>query len=95
MRSPHRPLIESLESRRLYSSTLADVGDVPPAGAADTRPNIVLILSDDQDLQSVQYMPRVQELLAGRGEAQPGVFTASVDNGDQTLTFEVLDPTHG
>ncbi len=35
--------------------------------AAPARPNIVYIVSDDQDLASVAYMPRVQALLAAKG----------------------------
>jgi arylsulfatase A-like enzyme len=40
-----------LEDRRLLSA----------------QPNIVFIMSDDQDVESMQYMPRVQELLAAQG----------------------------
>jgi hypothetical protein len=58
MRSPNRsPSMESLESRRLYSASPADV----------PRPNFVFILTDDLDAESVQYMPKVQELIGGRG----------------------------
>jgi len=31
------------------------------------QPNIVFIMSDDQDIETIQYMPRVQELLAAQG----------------------------
>ena len=41
-------------------------GAASPAFAA-TQPNIVFIMSDDQDIATMQYMPRVQELLAAQG----------------------------
>lgn len=34
---------------------------------SDNRPNIILILTDDQRADTVQYMPQVQKLLAARG----------------------------
>lgn len=51
-RTDFRPLLENLEHR------------VVPSTA---QPNIVFILSDDQEVESMQYMPRVQELLAVQG----------------------------
>jgi N-acetylglucosamine-6-sulfatase len=41
-------------------------GTASPAFAA-AQPNIVFIMSDDQDIETMQYMPRVQELLATQG----------------------------
>ena len=41
-------------------------GTASPACAA-AQPNIVFIMSDDQDVATMQYMPRVQELLAAEG----------------------------
>jgi arylsulfatase A-like enzyme len=68
MQSPrHSPCVESLESRRLLSQTAADVQDVLPADPTAARPNFLFILTDDLDADSVRYMPRVQELLGGRG----------------------------
>ncbi len=52
-----RPNLEVLEARTVPSHT--------PLLAA--QPNIVFIMSDDQDVETMQYMPRVQELLADRG----------------------------
>ena len=48
---------------------LMEGSTVAPAGA----PNIVLILTDDQDVQSgtLSYMPHLQELLVGRGMSFP------------------------
>lgn len=44
----------------------------PQGGPA--RPNIVYIVSDDQYLESVAYMPRVQALLAARGVTSSNAF---------------------
>src|SRR5687767_7256007 len=41
-------------------------GTASPA-FADAQPNIVFIMSDDQDIATMQYMPQVQELLAAQG----------------------------
>ena len=41
-------------------------GGEAPSKAAP-RPNIILILTDDQDLGSVAFMPRTRELLARQG----------------------------
>jgi len=53
-----RLLMENLEGRSLLAV------DVLTAAA---QPNIVFIMSDDQDMETMQYMPRVQELLAAQG----------------------------
>jgi N-acetylglucosamine-6-sulfatase len=46
---------------------MALVSDTP-AGAADpSRPNVVVIETDDQTLESLRIMPNVQNLLAARG----------------------------
>lgn len=39
----------------------------PPAHADDTRPNIVLITSDDQNAGDLRYMPKTQRLFAETG----------------------------
>jgi N-acetylglucosamine-6-sulfatase len=41
------------------------------------QPNIVFIMSDDQDVGTMQYMPRVQELLAGQGTTFDNSFVTS------------------
>ncbi len=41
------------------------------------QPNIVFIMSDDQDVGTMQYMPRVQELLAARGVTFNNSFVTS------------------
>jgi N-acetylglucosamine-6-sulfatase len=53
----YRPRLEVLEPRIALSHT----------PLSDAQPNIVFIMSDDQDIATMQYMPRVQELLAGQG----------------------------
>jgi N-acetylglucosamine-6-sulfatase len=53
----YRPRLEVLEARIVLSH----------ASLPDAQPNIVFIMSDDQDVATMQYMPRVQELLAGQG----------------------------
>ena len=53
--------IESLEDRLV------------PSG----QPNIVFIMSDDQDVETMRYMPRVQELLAGQGVTFESSFVTS------------------
>src|SRR5687768_9467377 len=35
--------------------------------SAASKPNLVIILTDDQDLGSMQYMPRTLELLGAQG----------------------------
>jgi N-acetylglucosamine-6-sulfatase len=53
------------------ASLLADTGQLPLAGwrAGDTRPNIVFIMSDDQDmhLDSLSYMPYLQKHISDQG----------------------------
>ena len=39
----------------------------PDAGAAENRPNILVIMTDDQPLESMRVMTNVQRLLADRG----------------------------
>ena len=41
------------------------------------QPNIVFIMSDDQDIATMQYMPRVQELLAAQGVTFENSFVTS------------------
>ena len=62
-----RPLgCELLEDRSVPSHT--------PLAA---QPNIVFIMSDDQDIETIRYMPRVQELLAGQGTTFENSFVTS------------------
>ena len=42
-------------------------GFVAAASAADQRPNVVLVVSDDQRPEELQYMPHTSSLLGGRG----------------------------
>ena len=62
-----RPQLEALEARVVLSHA--------PVAAA--QPNIVFIMSDDQDVATMQYMPRVQELLAAQGVTFNNSFVTS------------------
>lgn len=53
---------ETLETRTVLSAT---------------QPNIVFIMTDDQDVTTMQYMPRVQELLADQGVTFNNSFVTS------------------
>jgi N-acetylglucosamine-6-sulfatase len=57
-----RPRLETLEHRTVPSAA---------------QPNIVFIMSDDQDVATMQYMPRVQELLAAQGVTFENSFVTS------------------
>lgn len=39
----------------------------PPTGPGDLRPNVVVVLTDDQRRDTLPYMPRVQQLLVDKG----------------------------
>src|SRR5687767_1050616 len=77
MRSRQSAFMDSLESRLFLSHTPADVGAAPPGEQGDARPNIVFILTDDLDAESVKYMPRVQELLGKRGVTFDNAFVTN------------------
>ena len=64
----HEEVIELVYRTILLPALVAMLlgGTASPAFAA-TQPNIVFIMSDDQDIATMQYMPRVQELLAAQG----------------------------
>jgi len=58
------PLLVAL----LLSVGLTALVSDTPAGAADPpRPNIVVLETDDQTLESLRVMPNVQHLLSDRG----------------------------
>jgi arylsulfatase A-like enzyme len=57
-----RPQFESLETRTVLSVA---------------QPNIVFIMSDDQEVATIEYMPRVQELLADQGVTFNNSFVTS------------------
>ena len=48
----------------------------PAAQAAGDRPNIVIVMTDDQDLASVRGMPRTRALLARRGTTFENAFAS-------------------
>ena len=49
----------------------ADPAAAQEGSAAQGRPNIVVIMSDDQTQDSMRYMPRTQELIGGQGATFP------------------------
>src|SRR5688572_3032919 len=66
--APHyQPRFEVLEDRSVPSHT--------PLPAA--KPNFVFILTDDQDTATVQYMPRLQELLVEQGTTFENMFVTN------------------
>ena len=66
MKKCTRLLIQALEDRSVPSHT--------PLAA---QPNIVFIMSDDQDIATLQYMPRLQELLVAQGVSFDNSFVTS------------------
>src|SRR5829696_2871127 len=53
-----------------YTPTIFDITvDSPPSAERllDTRPNIIFILTDDQPVQTVDYMPTVRNVLVAGG----------------------------
>jgi arylsulfatase A-like enzyme len=56
----------------IIAAVAAGAGSAP-AGAQDSepRPNVVVIMSDDQTLDSLRYMSRVQELIGAQGATFP------------------------
>jgi arylsulfatase A-like enzyme len=61
MKKRTRLQVEALEDRRVLSAA----------------PNIVFIMSDDQDTETLQYMPRLQELLVAQGVSFNNSFVTS------------------
>jgi len=61
-RSSRQLVLEELESRQLLSAA---------------QPNFVFILTDDQDVQTMQYMPHVQELLVEQGATFENMFVTN------------------
>lgn len=49
----------------------------PVATPASVKPNIIFILTDDQDLRSMSFMPRTQELLAHAGATFSAAYVSS------------------
>src|SRR5512138_3731175 len=53
-----------------YAPTIFDItvdSPVSPERLVDTRPNIIFILTDDQPVQTVDYMPTVKRVLQAGG----------------------------
>jgi len=81
-KTTHHVPLEALEQRLLLSGTHAD-GDAGHEAVhhaesdAAARPNFVFILTDDQELETMQYMPRVQELLGEHGVTFENMFVTN------------------
>jgi N-acetylglucosamine-6-sulfatase len=59
-----------LSSLQILALLVASVlGEIPPQNAAPKRPNVIFILTDDQDakLNSLDYMPSLQKHLLAQG----------------------------
>lgn len=65
------------KSRRLACETLETRIVLSHAPLPDAQPNIVFIMSDDQDVATMQYMPQVQALLAAQGTTFENSFVTS------------------
>src|SRR5688500_11625953 len=66
-------------------SSLAAVGTLAFGAGPPDRPNIVYIVADDLDAQSIAYMPRLQSLLVDQGLTFANAFvTTSVCCPSQT-----------
>jgi N-acetylglucosamine-6-sulfatase len=50
-----------------FSVALAPSGSAAKKRSKQKRPNIVVVMTDDQHADSVRFMPNVQQLLAGQG----------------------------
>ncbi len=60
-----RGLVAGVVLAALAASAISAVG--PGLATADARPNIVMIVTDDQDAASTRFMPKLQQLVADRG----------------------------
>jgi arylsulfatase A-like enzyme len=74
-RSSHAAWIAALALGALVIALLVWTGP-GPASAASSRPNVLVIMSDDQTLDSMRYMPQTEARLGERGTT----FSQFVDN---------------
>ncbi len=74
-------MIATATTRPFDQALLIAASGVPAQPAASSRgserPNFVFILTDDQDAATMQYMPRVQELLGRRGATFENMFVTN------------------
>jgi N-acetylglucosamine-6-sulfatase len=53
--------------RAVVAALVLAAGVAAPAAPAQARPNVVVLMTDDQTVESLRVMPRVRDLLARRG----------------------------
>src|SRR5262249_24412866 len=73
--STRQAVVLPLAAALLASSSLALADATPPPSA--TRPNMVVLLTDDQRWDTLQYMPAVQRLLVAQGVTFTNSFTTT------------------
>jgi arylsulfatase A-like enzyme len=73
-----KTLIAAVLASAALAAAIPSTGATPVTSAApQEKPNIVVVMTDDQDVASLRYMPRVRKLLMKRGmtfEEQTAVF---------------------
>jgi arylsulfatase A-like enzyme len=62
-----RPVRSIVVAIALVSSVVVGSAASPSPSAAATKPNFLLIMTDDQNLELLRFMPNVQTLLADKG----------------------------
>jgi len=75
--SAHRLLEESPVRARLNRGVLVAIVAGPGSLAGSRRPNLILILTDDQRWNTLWAMPRVRELLGGHGVTFENAFVTT------------------
>jgi arylsulfatase A-like enzyme len=79
-------------------------GGPAPAGAAKPRPNVLMVMSDDQTAASMQHMPLIRNRIGDRGATFPDNFTnwplccpsrATYMTGQYVINHEVRGNTPG
>jgi N-acetylglucosamine-6-sulfatase len=65
----------------------ADFKSTTNAAAAPPRPNVILIVTDDQDIETMNYMPRLKVLMADQGTTFANMFVASAQCCPSHVSF--------
>ncbi|MEX1047000.1 MAG: sulfatase [Actinomycetota bacterium] len=78
---PSQALNRGARTHRASVVTLAIfvylAANVPQAQSADPRPNVVLVITDDQDIPTLAAMPKLQELVADEGVTFTSAFAVN------------------
>ncbi|HSA80093.1 MAG TPA: hypothetical protein VLE23_04675, partial [Geminicoccaceae bacterium] len=72
LRLPSWPVLLAAPVIALYLAPAV----VQPVAHASSRPNIVLILTDDEDVASHRFMPKTRALLENRGTTFDNFFVS-------------------